>query len=285
MALENLVGADKYLSALVPANPVGADDKREGDDHVRGIKNTLKNTFPNLTGAVTATHGELSSVTAKVAKAGDSMTGRLTLATGADGGALIVGSADPNGTYAAWTTSAANRGFVGTGPLLFGAGSLADFGIRSEASLTLAAGGAVPRVIVGATGAVAVIAPTGAVDTLSAMANGANYALKLSSDGLAGSYCIQQFHGSLCDGFAGVGNAAVGNVALRDSMCIGTQTGHRLVFMTTNVERVVVLPAGGVLVRNTTTPAVPVDGGVLWVEGGALKYRGSSGTVTVLAPA
>jgi hypothetical protein len=62
MALENLVGADKFLSALVPTNPVGADDKREGDDHIRGLKNTLRNTFPNLNAAVTSTPAELSAV-------------------------------------------------------------------------------------------------------------------------------------------------------------------------------------------------------------------------------
>ena len=37
---------------------------------------------------------------------------------------------------------------------------------------------------------------------------------------------------------------------------------------------------------NTTAPAInPTAGGFLWVEGGALKYRGSSGTVTTLAAA
>lgn len=32
-------------------------------------------------------------------------------------------------------------------------------------------------------------------------------------------------------------------------------------------------------------PATPVGGGVMYVEAGALKYKGSAGTVTVLAPA
>jgi hypothetical protein len=43
----------------------------------------------------------------------------------------------------------------------------------------------------------------------------------------------------------------------------------------------------GVFIANT--PGVPttnpVGGGVLYVQGGALRYRGSSGTVTNLAPA
>jgi hypothetical protein len=53
MALENLVGADKYLGALVITNPVATDDRREGDDHIRGVKNVLKNTFPSLNAAWT----------------------------------------------------------------------------------------------------------------------------------------------------------------------------------------------------------------------------------------
>lgn len=32
-------------------------------------------------------------------------------------------------------------------------------------------------------------------------------------------------------------------------------------------------------------PSTPVGGGVLYVEAGALKYKGSAGTVTVIGPA
>jgi len=78
MALENLVGADKFINALVVSNPTGGDDKREGDDHIRGLKNTLKNTFPNINAVVTATPAQLNDVANKVSKAGDTMTGALT---------------------------------------------------------------------------------------------------------------------------------------------------------------------------------------------------------------
>src|SRR6478736_9118167 len=77
MALEDLTGADKFIANLNPANPVGSDDKRDGDNHIRGIKNVLRNTFPNLNGAVTATDEELGSIGAKVSKGGDTMTGSL----------------------------------------------------------------------------------------------------------------------------------------------------------------------------------------------------------------
>lgn len=43
--------------------------------------------------------------------------------------------------------------------------------------------------------------------------------------------------------------------------------------------------SGRIVLSNQTAPATPSGGGVLWVEGGALKYKGSSGTVTTLAPA
>lgn len=44
--------------------------------------------------------------------------------------------------------------------------------------------------------------------------------------------------------------------------------------------------AGNVAIADTgSAPSTPSSGGVLYVESGALKYRGSSGTVSVLAPA
>lgn len=49
-----------YISALNASNPVTGDNKTEGDDHIRLIKSTLLATFPNVTGAVTATHTVLN---------------------------------------------------------------------------------------------------------------------------------------------------------------------------------------------------------------------------------
>ena len=60
MALEDLNGPGKYISDLVVTNPAGTDVKSKGDDHLRGIKNTLRNTFPNVEGPVNASHEELS---------------------------------------------------------------------------------------------------------------------------------------------------------------------------------------------------------------------------------
>ncbi len=53
-----------YIDGLVTTNPVGATDGvAAGDDHIRLIKTTLKNTFPNVAGAMTATHANLNVLT------------------------------------------------------------------------------------------------------------------------------------------------------------------------------------------------------------------------------
>ena len=49
-----------YLDALVPTNPASTDGLAQADDHLRLLKITLKNTLPNLSGAVTATQAELN---------------------------------------------------------------------------------------------------------------------------------------------------------------------------------------------------------------------------------
>lgn len=53
-----------YLDSLVVTNPTVTDGCVNGDDHIRGIKSTLKATFPNITGAITATQADLNTVAA-----------------------------------------------------------------------------------------------------------------------------------------------------------------------------------------------------------------------------
>jgi hypothetical protein len=59
MPLENLVG-NKYISDLNPNWPAGTDLPDAGDDHLRGIKNVLQKTFPNINGPVTLSDEELN---------------------------------------------------------------------------------------------------------------------------------------------------------------------------------------------------------------------------------
>lgn len=56
MALES----GTYINSLVATNPVSTDGLAQADDHMRLIKGTIKATFPNITGAVTADHTEIN---------------------------------------------------------------------------------------------------------------------------------------------------------------------------------------------------------------------------------
>lgn len=58
MALET----STYINGLVASNPTSTDPKSQGDDHLRLIKAAILATWPNHTGAVTATHTELNYV-------------------------------------------------------------------------------------------------------------------------------------------------------------------------------------------------------------------------------
>ena len=57
MALESA----SYLNQLNSANPASSDSLKEADDHIRLIKSVLQNTFPNITGVVTANQASLNS--------------------------------------------------------------------------------------------------------------------------------------------------------------------------------------------------------------------------------
>ena len=78
------------------------------------------------------------------------------------------------------------------------------------------------------------------------------------------------------------GNAVPGCVKLQTSV-LGS-SGSTL---QTLVDRLILDGAGVVFIANATTVPTtnPVGGGYLYFEGGALKCRGSSGTITTLAPA
>jgi hypothetical protein len=86
MAIETF----EFIDDLNAANPTATDNVSEGDDHLRGLKTTLKNTFPNVTGAITATETELNYVDGvtsniqtqlgtKLPLAGGTMTGDVSL--------------------------------------------------------------------------------------------------------------------------------------------------------------------------------------------------------------
>lgn len=57
MALES----GTYINSLNASNPASTDGLGQADDHLRLIKSTIKATFPNLDGAVTASVADLNS--------------------------------------------------------------------------------------------------------------------------------------------------------------------------------------------------------------------------------
>ena len=59
MALES----GTFIDSLNASNPTSTDAVSQADDHLRLIKSTIKSTFPNITGAVTATQSALNSAT------------------------------------------------------------------------------------------------------------------------------------------------------------------------------------------------------------------------------
>lgn len=91
--------AATFISGLNASNPVNATDPvSQGDDHLRLIKSTLLNTFPNISGAMNASHTELNhlvGITGKtgtgnvVLSASPTLTGTVTAGTFAGSGASL----------------------------------------------------------------------------------------------------------------------------------------------------------------------------------------------------
>ncbi len=79
-----------FINGLVETNPTSSDNANQGDNHLRLIKATLKATFPNITGAVTATHTQLN--TAYLPLAGGTLTGALNGTAATFSGAVTGGS-------------------------------------------------------------------------------------------------------------------------------------------------------------------------------------------------
>lgn len=51
-----------FIHDFAPTNPTHTDNISEADSHLRGIKATLQNTFPSMTGAFTGTQDDLNNI-------------------------------------------------------------------------------------------------------------------------------------------------------------------------------------------------------------------------------
>ena len=53
--------AGTYIDSLVAANPLGTDNRNQGDDHIRLLKSTIKSSFPDVDEAVVTIHNGSSA--------------------------------------------------------------------------------------------------------------------------------------------------------------------------------------------------------------------------------
>lgn len=125
MALES----GTYIDSLVSTNPAATDGLAQADDHMRLIKATILASFPNIAGAMTATHTVLNGLDARVTSLEDAFTSgtkmlfqQSTAPTGwtkdttHDDKALrvVTGTAGSGGTNAFSTLDATAAGTVNT---------------------------------------------------------------------------------------------------------------------------------------------------------------------------
>jgi len=123
MALEN----GTYINSLNASNPTITDQIDQGDDHIRLIKSTIKNTFPSVTGAVTLSHTDInalpSDITSLQTTINTTITNGLALKAPIDAPTFTgIASADTP-TAGTNTTQLATTAFVGTALTNYVAGS------------------------------------------------------------------------------------------------------------------------------------------------------------------
>lgn len=111
------------INQLVSTNPASTDGLVQGDDHIRLIKSTLLATFPNITGAVTATHTVINGLDGRLTAV---ESGKLSTSGGTVSGALTVSG-----------LVSANAGLTATAPLTFpapteSAPSIAEIATQAE---------------------------------------------------------------------------------------------------------------------------------------------------------
>jgi len=99
-----------YVSQLNASNPASGDAMGQGDDQIRLIKATLLNTFPSLTGQISATHTELNytdGVTANIQTQLDAKQNAATAINTSNIGSQSVAYAASAGSYGGtipWTS-------------------------------------------------------------------------------------------------------------------------------------------------------------------------------------
>jgi hypothetical protein len=132
MALET----GTYTSDLVITNPTGADAKSTADDHLRFIKTVIKNTWANITGAVTATHTEINRLVGITGNVQTQLDAKAPLGSPALTGTPTA----PTATIGTNTTQLATTAFVAAGIANVNAQTATVVAVVSGTSQTAVAG-------------------------------------------------------------------------------------------------------------------------------------------------
>lgn len=97
MALETFTG----IWSLNAANPDGrVDSKNAGDDHLRGIKYTLRYTWPSVMGVVNASDGELNMLVGVTSNVQSQLNGKAPLINPTFTGTVTASAANFSGAVA-----------------------------------------------------------------------------------------------------------------------------------------------------------------------------------------
>ena len=132
MSLESF----NFIDSLNASNPTTTDNVSEGDDHIRGIKSTLKTTFPSINAAITATDEEinlLDGVTATTAELNyvDGVTSNIQTQLGTK---LPLAGGTMTGTIAGFTSTGIDDNATSTAITI---NSAEDVGIGTSSPVTL----------------------------------------------------------------------------------------------------------------------------------------------------
>jgi len=173
-----------------------------------------------------------------------------------------------NGTY---------TGFIGSGSSL-GTGTGSDFAIRSSNALAFLTGGATERARIDASGNVGIgtSSPSAKLDVAGSVQIQSTGVLYLNNSDNTNQYYWQNI------GATGANNATLTLSRTNAGETLRVDSSGNLLVGTTSTPTTA---AKVIAMGNATAPTASITGGILYVEGGALKFRGSSGTVTTIAPA
>lgn len=180
MALET----GTFISDLVATNPVGSDPLAFADDHLRLIKATVKNTFPNVTGAVTKTQAQIND---GLEKSGGTMTGPLVLAGAPTASLQAATKAYVDSVDSALTTTVGTKADKATA-ITAGAGLTGGGDLSTSRSLAIADAGVTTAKIADGAVTASKIA-SGAIPSIAtgagAVSNGGTFTVNLGNSGTA----------------------------------------------------------------------------------------------------